>query len=53
MQAPEMPTWPLPACAARGADGRIFPWGNIFDPTRLNSADAGPYDTGPVGEEKR
>ncbi|RKZ35814.1 MAG: hypothetical protein DRQ37_05565 [Gammaproteobacteria bacterium] len=35
--------------AARGGDGRIFPWGNDFDPKRLNSADAGPYDTQPVG----
>jgi len=35
--------------AARGSDGRIFPWGNDFDPKRLNSADAGPYDTQSVG----
>jgi formylglycine-generating enzyme required for sulfatase activity len=35
--------------AARGPDGRIFPWGNEFDPSRLNSADKGPYDTVPVG----
>lgn len=31
--------------AARGADGRYFPWGNAFDPARLNSHDAGPFDT--------
>ncbi|GIX49061.1 MAG: hypothetical protein KatS3mg131_3272 [Candidatus Tectimicrobiota bacterium] len=36
--------------AARGADGRYFPWGNTFDPRRLNSADLGPYDTVPVGQ---
>lgn len=36
--------------AARGTDGRYFPWGNIFDARRLNSADGGPYDTVPVGQ---
>ncbi|MBI3285620.1 MAG: SUMF1/EgtB/PvdO family nonheme iron enzyme [Burkholderiales bacterium] len=35
--------------AARGEDGRYFPWGNEFDPARLNSHDAGPYDTTAVG----
>ncbi len=35
--------------AARGDDGRIFPWGDEFDPRRLNSLDKGPYDTLPVG----
>lgn len=35
--------------AARGLDGRRFPWGDIFDPLRLNSADRGPLDTQPVG----
>jgi len=35
--------------AARGTDGRIFPWGNIFDPAKLNSHDRGPFDTTPVG----
>lgn len=35
--------------AARGADGRLFPWGNRFDPVRLNSHDRGPFDTMPVG----
>ncbi len=35
--------------AARGADGRRFPWGDTFDPARLNSHDAGPFATTPVG----
>lgn len=49
--------------AARGPDGRIYPWGNTFDGTLLNycdfncwngwkddSFDDGYYDTAPVGE---
>ncbi len=35
--------------AARGADGRSFPWGDAFLPERLNSHDNGPFDTLPVG----
>ncbi len=38
--------------AARGVDGRAFPWGNIFDKQRLNSRDAGPFDTVAVGSYK-
>ena len=46
--------WRLPTAlewekAARGPDGRIFPWGDTFDPALLNSHDAGPFDTLPVG----
>jgi formylglycine-generating enzyme required for sulfatase activity len=35
--------------AARGTDGRIFPWGDEFDAAKLNSHDSGPFDTVPVG----
>ena len=35
--------------AARGTDGRYFPWGNVFDAQLLNSEDGGPFDTVPVG----
>lgn len=35
--------------AARGDSGVSYPWGNVFDPTKLDSADAGPMDTMPAG----
>ncbi len=46
--------WRLPTVlewekAARGPDGRMFPWGGAWDPQKLNSHDAGPFDTLPVG----
>jgi formylglycine-generating enzyme required for sulfatase activity len=47
-------SWTLPSelqweKAARGTDGRRFPWGDTFEPWRLNSHDAGPFGTLPVG----
>ena len=46
-------TWRLPTeneweKAVRGTRGWMFPWGNTFDPKRLNSHDAGPFTTTPV-----
>lgn len=34
--------------AARGADGRSFPWGDAFDPARANTREAGLLGTSPV-----
>lgn len=36
--------------AARGAGGGRFPWGDEWDPARLNSHDLGAFDTVPVGQ---
>lgn len=35
--------------AARGAEGISYPWGNVFEATKLNSGVGGPRDTVPVG----
>ncbi len=39
--------------AARGVDGRLYSWGNSWDPTRLNSWEKGPHRTTPVGSYPR
>jgi len=51
-------SWRLPTQsewekAMRGNDGSLFPWGDSFDPQRLNSHDAGPFDTVEVGRFAR
>ena len=35
--------------AARGIDGRIYPWGDKFDPARCNTHESGLNTTTPVG----
>ena len=36
--------------AARGSDGRLWPWGNDWDATRSNGAEQGLLDATPVGK---
>ncbi len=34
---------------ARGSDGRVYPWGDEWQPRQCNNAEAGEGDIGPVG----
>jgi formylglycine-generating enzyme required for sulfatase activity len=36
-------------CAARGTDGRLYPWGNEWEPTKANTIEEGAKDTVAVG----
>ena len=39
--------------AARGTDGRLYPWGNEYDPSKLNGKDSGIRGTTVVGSYAR
>jgi formylglycine-generating enzyme required for sulfatase activity len=36
--------------AARGPDGRVYPWGDEFDSKKCNMSESGIGDTSPVGQ---